>query len=91
MAVHVGKACADQWHHPRLSFDVLLLDLPRNTWGRSVKPGTVTAMPKVYDDDARVLGVKTLMLRCRSQVALRELHSKKTKLWKKNQRLRVER
>ena len=33
---------------------VLLLNLPMNTWVRSVQAGTVTAMPKVYAD-ARVL------------------------------------
>ena len=31
----------------------VLLNLLMNTWARSVKAGTVTAMPKVYADDAR--------------------------------------
>ena len=30
---------------------VLLLNLLMNTWARSVKAGTTTAMPKVYADD----------------------------------------
>ena len=34
---------------------VLLLNLLMNTWARSVKAGTTTAMPKVYADDAGVL------------------------------------
>ena len=34
---------------------VLLFDLVMNTWARSVKAETVTAMSKVHDDDAGVL------------------------------------
>ena len=34
---------------------VLLLNLLMNTWARSVKAGTTTAMSKVYADDAGVL------------------------------------
>ena len=34
---------------------VILLNLLMNTWTRSVKAGTVAAMPKVYDDDAGIL------------------------------------
>ena len=37
------------------SLSVLLVNLLMNTWARSVKAGTTTAMPKVYADDAGVL------------------------------------
>ena len=37
---------------------VLLLDLLMNTWARSVRAGTVTAMPKIRADDAGVLTAK---------------------------------
>ena len=35
--------------------NVLLINLLMNTWARSVKTETTTAMPKVYADDAGVL------------------------------------
>ena len=67
---------------------VLLLNLLMNTWARSVKTETTTAMPKVYADDAGVLSKNS----CDIDIALKitgrfatvtqqKLNVDKTKVW----------
>ena len=56
MAGHVGKEIvASNGVIQGCPLSVLLLNLLMNTWARSVKAGTTTAMPKVHADDAGVL------------------------------------
>ena len=68
---------------------VLLLNLFVNTWARSVKAGTTTAMPKVHADDAGVLSTNSEDIDIASQNHWTFCHchsakterGKKTKVW----------
>ena len=55
-----------------------LLNLLMNTWARSVKAGTTTAMPKVCADDAGVLSkdCENIDVALKSRDVLPESHSK---------------
>ena len=56
MAGHVGKEFASSNGIAQgCPLSVLLLNFLMNTWARPVKVGTITAIPKVYADDAGVL------------------------------------
>ena len=55
MAGHVGKEfVASNGVIQGCPLSVLLLNLLMNTWARSVKTETTTAMPEIYADDAGV-------------------------------------
>ena len=65
---------------------VLLLNLLMNTWARSVKAGTTTAMPKVYADDPGVLSKRDIDIALRitgrfATVTQQKLNVEKTKVW----------
>ena len=72
----------------RCPLSVLLLNLLMNTWARSVKTETTTAMPKVYADDAGVLSKNScdidiaLKITCRfATVTQQKLNVDKTEVW----------
>ena len=89
MARHVEKefAASNGIIQGRL-LSVLLLNLFMNTWARSVKARTTTAMPKVYPDDTGVLSNKSedtdIALKFIGRFATvtqQKLNVEKTKVW----------
>ena len=89
MAGHVGKEfVASDGVIQGCPLSVLLLNLLMNTWARSVKAGTTTAMPKVYADDAGVLSknsedidIAFNITGCFATVTQQKLNVDKTKVW----------
>ena len=70
------------------ALSVLLLNLLVNTWARSVKAGTTTAMPKVCADDAGVLSKNSRDINIALKITGRfdtvtqqKLNVDKTKVW----------